>query len=83
MVDKLIDLSTGSLIIQNYLKNRLIERLNILFSLIGVKRITFDEFLPILAKIKSDTSSTGVKEDYIEGLKVRSFCVMSGQDILV
>jgi len=37
---------------------------------LGVKRISFDEFLPILSLIKSDTSSTGVKEDYIEGLKV-------------
>jgi len=37
---------------------------------LGVKRITFAEFLPILAKMKADTSSTGVKEDYIEGLKV-------------
>jgi len=37
---------------------------------LGVKRITFDEFLPILAAVKADTSSTGCKEDYIEGLKV-------------
>merc|ERR1711872_241080 len=37
---------------------------------IGVKRITFDEFLPVLKKIKADTIATGVKEDYIEGLKV-------------
>jgi len=37
---------------------------------LGVKRVSFAEFLPILAKIKADTSSTGVKEDYIEGLKV-------------
>merc|ERR1712136_343983 len=37
---------------------------------LGVKRVTFAEFLPILKKMKADTSSTGVKEDYIEGLKV-------------
>jgi len=37
---------------------------------LGVKRISFAEFLPILSKMKADTSSTGVKEDYIEGLKV-------------
>merc|ERR1712035_301874 len=28
------------------------------------------DFLPILAAAKADTSSTGCKEDYIEGLKV-------------
>merc|ERR1711931_305946 len=28
------------------------------------------DFLPILAAVKLDTSSTGCKEDYIEGLKV-------------
>jgi len=37
---------------------------------LGVRRVTFAEFLPILSKMKADTSSTGVKEDYIEGLKV-------------
>jgi len=37
---------------------------------LGVKRVKFAEFLPILKKMKADTSSTGVKEDYIEGLKV-------------
>merc|ERR1712135_198294 len=37
---------------------------------LGAKRITFDEFLPILDEVLADTSSTGVKEDYIEGLKV-------------
>merc|ERR1739838_792992 len=37
---------------------------------LGEKRITFDEFLPVFAAVKADTSSTGCKEDYIEGLKV-------------
>merc|ERR1712050_828216 len=37
---------------------------------LGVKRVAFADFLPILAAVKLDTSSTGCKEDYIEGLKV-------------
>merc|ERR1712142_643063 len=37
---------------------------------LGQKRIAFADFLPILADVKADTSSTGCKEDYIEGLKV-------------
>merc|ERR1712228_818406 len=37
---------------------------------LGVKRIAFADFLPILAAVKADTSATGVKEDYVEGLKV-------------
>merc|ERR1712121_79958 len=37
---------------------------------LGQKRIAFADFKPILAAVKADTSSTGVKEDYIEGLKV-------------
>jgi len=37
---------------------------------LGEKRVTFEEFKPILAAAKADTSSTGCKEDYIEGLKV-------------
>jgi len=37
---------------------------------LGEKRITFDEFLPILDEVLADKSSTGLKEDYIEGLKV-------------
>merc|ERR1711911_219336 len=37
---------------------------------LGQKRVTFEDFLPILAAAKADTSSTGCKEDYIEGLKV-------------
>merc|ERR1712136_474744 len=37
---------------------------------LGVKRITFDEFLPILDECLADASSAGVKEDYVEGLKV-------------
>merc|ERR1712002_654675 len=37
---------------------------------LGQKRVTFEEFKPILAAAKADTSSTGCKEDYIEGLKV-------------
>jgi len=39
-------------------------------SAIGEKRITFAEFLPILAAVKADLSATGCKEDYVEGLKV-------------
>merc|ERR1712168_1221723 len=37
---------------------------------LGQKRIAFADFKPILAAVKADTPSTGVKEDYIEGLKV-------------
>jgi len=37
---------------------------------LGVARITYDEFLPILDAVVADKSSTGLKEDYIEGLKV-------------
>merc|ERR1711942_243 len=37
---------------------------------LGQKRIAFADFKPILAAVKADTSSTGVKEDYVEGLKV-------------
>jgi len=37
---------------------------------LGQKRIAFADFLPILAAAKADTSSTGCKEDYVEGLKV-------------
>jgi len=37
---------------------------------LGEKRFAFADFLPVLAAVKADTSSTGVKEDYIEGLKV-------------
>merc|ERR1711887_287919 len=37
---------------------------------LGVKRIAFADFLPILAAVKADTYATGVKEDYVEGLKV-------------
>merc|ERR1712024_398386 len=37
---------------------------------LGEKRITFEAFKPILSAVKADTSSTGVKEDYVEGLKV-------------
>merc|ERR1712002_739889 len=37
---------------------------------LGVKRIAFADFGAILTAAKADTSSTGVKEDYIEGLKV-------------
>jgi len=37
---------------------------------LGQKRIAFDEFLPVLAAAKADTSSTGCKDDYVEGLKV-------------
>merc|ERR1712212_95009 len=36
----------------------------------GEKRIAFADFLPVLADVKADTSATGCKEDYIEGLKV-------------
>merc|ERR1711872_213303 len=39
-------------------------------SALGEKRITFAEFGPILAAVKADRSSTGCKEDYVEGLKV-------------
>ena len=39
---------------------------------LGEKRIAFADFGGILAAVKADLSSTGVKEDYIEGLKVRS-----------
>jgi len=37
---------------------------------IGQKRITFEEFLPILEQVKADKKDTGLREDYIEGLKV-------------
>jgi len=37
---------------------------------LGEKRIAYDAFLPLLDEILADKSSTGVKEDYIEGLKV-------------
>merc|ERR1712126_412830 len=37
---------------------------------LGQKRVAFADFKPILAAVKADTSSTGVKEDYVEGLKV-------------
>merc|ERR1711990_1292402 len=37
---------------------------------LGEKRIAFADFGAILTAVKADTSSTGVKEDYIEGLKV-------------
>merc|ERR1712243_457006 len=37
---------------------------------LGQKRIAFADFKPILAAVKANTSSTGVKEDYVEGLKV-------------
>merc|ERR1712142_220469 len=37
---------------------------------LGVKRIAFADFGAILTAVKADTSSTGVKEDYVEGLKV-------------
>jgi hypothetical protein len=33
--------------------------------------MTFADFLPVLAAVKADTGSTGCKEDYVEGLKVR------------
>merc|ERR1712035_294266 len=35
---------------------------------LGEKRIAYDAFLPLLDEILADKSSTGVKEDYIEGL---------------
>merc|ERR1712241_259752 len=37
---------------------------------LGEKRIAFADFGAILTAVKGDLSSTGVKEDYIEGLKV-------------
>jgi len=37
---------------------------------LGKKRISFEEFLPILEQVKSDRKDTGLREDYIEGLKV-------------
>merc|ERR1711887_109107 len=37
---------------------------------LGVKRVTFEDFLPIWTAVKSDLKDTGCKEDYIEGLKV-------------
>merc|ERR1711982_7299 len=37
---------------------------------LGEKRISFEDFKPVLAAVKADLSSTGCKEDYIEGLKV-------------
>merc|ERR1712187_300452 len=37
---------------------------------LGQKRIAFADFGAILSAVKADTSSTGVKEDYVEGLKV-------------
>jgi Ca2+-binding EF-hand superfamily protein len=37
---------------------------------LGEKRIAFADFLPVLAAAKADLSSTGCKEDYVEGLKV-------------
>merc|ERR1739848_283679 len=37
---------------------------------LGEKRIAYDAFLPLLDEILADKSSTGVKEDYVEGLKV-------------
>jgi len=37
---------------------------------LGQKRISFEEFLPILEQVKSDKKDTGLREDYIEGLKV-------------
>merc|ERR1712240_810086 len=37
---------------------------------LGQKRIAFADFGAILTAVKADLSSTGVKEDYIEGLKV-------------
>ena len=32
-----------------------------------MKRISFEEFLPILEQVKEDQKSTGLREDYIEG----------------
>merc|ERR1712002_1028458 len=37
---------------------------------LGEKRIAFADFGPILQAVKADTSATGCKEDYTEGLKV-------------
>merc|ERR1712072_1411207 len=37
---------------------------------LGEKRIAFADFGAILTAVKADLSSTGVKEDYVEGLKV-------------
>jgi len=37
---------------------------------LGQKRVAFADFMPILAAVKADLSSTGCKEDYVEGLKV-------------
>merc|ERR1712212_225355 len=37
---------------------------------LGEKRIAFADFGAILAAVKADLSSTGCKEDYVEGLKV-------------
>lgn len=37
---------------------------------LGQKRVAFADFMPILAAVKGDLSSTGCKEDYVEGLKV-------------
>merc|ERR1711955_113872 len=37
---------------------------------LGQKRIAFADFGAILTAVKADTSSTGCKEDYVEGLKV-------------
>merc|ERR1712215_133218 len=37
---------------------------------LGVARIAFADFGGILTAVKADLSSTGCKEDYIEGLKV-------------
>lgn len=37
---------------------------------LGVKRFAFADFLPVLAAVKADTSATGCREDYVEGLKV-------------
>merc|ERR1711872_107229 len=37
---------------------------------LGEKRIAFADFKPILAAVKAYLTATGVKEDYIEGLKV-------------
>jgi len=37
---------------------------------LGQKRITFAEFGPILEAVNADLTSTGFKEDYIEGLKI-------------
>merc|ERR1712177_29341 len=37
---------------------------------LGQKRIAFADFGAILTAVKGDLSSTGCKEDYIEGLKV-------------